>query len=99
MLTLPYLLYSILSPALACNIALLWDVVLPKLNRSVELGGASSLENELAVRMVLAMISFFFVCWLPYTALSVVVVDPELHMPPLLATMPMYFAKTPSSTS
>lgn len=45
--------------------------------------------------MVLTMIIAFFVCWLPYTALSVVVVlNPELYIPPLLATMPMYFAKT-----
>lgn len=45
--------------------------------------------------MVLAMIIAFFVCWLPYTALSVVVVvKPELYIPPLVATMPMYFAKT-----
>lgn len=52
-------------------------------------------ENEHAINMVLAMIVAFFVCWLPYTALSVVVVvDPELHIPPLVATMPMYFAKT-----
>ncbi|XP_071753704.1 vertebrate ancient opsin [Centroberyx gerrardi] len=68
-----------------------------KLNRSVELlGGRPSLqENEHVIRMVLAMIIAFFVCWLPYTVLSVVVVvDPELYIPPLLATMPMYFAKT-----
>ncbi|KAM6960657.1 parietopsin [Aplochiton taeniatus] len=68
-----------------------------KLNRSVELqGGRPSLEeNERAVRTVLSMIIAFFFCWLPYTALSVVVVvDPDLHIPPLLATMPMYFAKT-----
>ncbi|XP_029909374.1 parietopsin [Myripristis murdjan] len=68
-----------------------------KLNRSVELqGGRPSLqENEHAIRMALAMIAAFFVCWLPYTALSVVVVvSPELYIPPLLATMPMYFAKT-----
>ncbi|KAK7890977.1 hypothetical protein WMY93_022940 [Mugilogobius chulae] len=68
-----------------------------KLNRSVELqGGRSSLqENEHAVTMVLCMIVAFFVCWLPYTVLSVVVVaDPELYIHPLIATMPMYFAKT-----
>eukprot|EP00063_Salmo_salar_P006564 XP_013981399.1 PREDICTED: parapinopsin-like [Salmo salar] len=68
-----------------------------QLNRSTELqGGRPCLqENERAVRIVLAMIGAFFVCWLPYTALSVVVVvDPELHIPPLVATMPMYFAKT-----
>ncbi|KAL0155166.1 hypothetical protein M9458_049429, partial [Cirrhinus mrigala] len=52
-------------------------------------------ENEHAVRMVLAMIIAFFICWLPYTAISVVVVvDPEIYIPPLVATMPMYFAKT-----
>ncbi|XP_035520740.1 parapinopsin-like [Morone saxatilis] len=68
-----------------------------KLNRSVELQGgrSSQKENEHAISMVLAMIITFFICWLPYTVLSVVVVvDPEIYIPPLLATMPMYFAKT-----
>uniref|UniRef100_A0A3Q4M333 Parietopsin n=1 Tax=Neolamprologus brichardi TaxID=32507 RepID=A0A3Q4M333_NEOBR len=68
-----------------------------KLNRSVELQGgrSSQKENDHAINMVLAMVVAFFVCWLPYTALSlVVVIDPELHIPPLVATMPMYFAKT-----
>ncbi|KAG9339930.1 hypothetical protein JZ751_022243, partial [Albula glossodonta] len=70
---------------------------LQKLNKSVELQGGrcSQEEDERAVRMVLAMICAFFVCWLPYTALSMVVVfAPELYIPPLAATMPMYFAKT-----
>ncbi|XP_038150245.1 parapinopsin-like [Cyprinodon tularosa] len=70
---------------------------LRKLNRSIELQGGRSRksENDHAITMVLAMIVSFFVCWLPYTALSVVVVvDPELHIPPLVATLPMYFAKT-----
>lgn len=58
-------------------------------------GHSCQKENDHAISMVLAMIIAFFVCWLPYTALSVVVVvDPELHIPPLVATMPMYFAKT-----
>ncbi|KAM7002189.1 LOW QUALITY PROTEIN: parietopsin [Tautogolabrus adspersus] len=68
-----------------------------RLNRSVELQGgrSSQKENEHAISMVLAMVIAFFVCWLPYTALSVVVVvDPELYIPPIVATMPMYFAKT-----
>ncbi|KAI4880700.1 hypothetical protein NFI96_018435 [Prochilodus magdalenae] len=68
-----------------------------KLNESVELQGGKSHveENRRAVKMVLAMIGTFFACWLPYTAISVVVVvTPELHIPPLVATMPMYFAKT-----
>ncbi|XP_036375627.1 parietopsin [Megalops cyprinoides] len=68
-----------------------------KLNKSVELQGGrpSQEEDERAVRMVLAMIGAFFVCWLPYTALSmVVVIDPDLYIPPLVATLPMYFAKT-----
>ncbi|CAL8358946.1 unnamed protein product [Lota lota] len=68
-----------------------------KLNRSVELqGGRSRIEeNERAIRMVLSMITAFFICWLPYTILSVVVVVvPDIHIPPLVATMPMYFAKT-----
>ncbi|XP_077373796.1 parietopsin [Festucalex cinctus] len=68
-----------------------------KLNTSVELQVGHSLQKETdhAAMMVLAMIVAFFACWLPYTALSVVVVlRPQLNIPPLLATMPMYFAKT-----
>ncbi|XP_061899056.1 opsin-VA-like [Entelurus aequoreus] len=68
-----------------------------KLNRSVELQSGRSLqkENDHATSMVLTMVVAFFMCWLPYTALSVVVVvNPQLHIPPLVATMPMYFAKT-----
>lgn len=58
-------------------------------------GRSSQKEKDHAISMVLAMIIAFFVCWLPYTTLSVVVVvNPELYIPPLLATMPMYFAKT-----
>ena len=58
-------------------------------------GRSSQKENDHAISMVLAMVIAFFVCWLPYTILSiVVVVDPELYIPPLVATMPMYFAKT-----
>ncbi|CAK6961622.1 parietopsin [Scomber scombrus] len=67
------------------------------LNRSVELQGgrSSQKENDHAISMVLAMLIAFFVCWLPYTVLSMVVVlDPELYIPPLIATLPMYFAKT-----
>ncbi|KAM4554330.1 parietopsin [Fundulus diaphanus] len=70
---------------------------LRKLNRSIELQGGRSRksENDHAINMVLGMIIAFFVCWLPYTALSVVVVvNPELYIPPLVATLPMYFAKT-----
>ncbi|KAG1939201.1 medium-wave-sensitive opsin [Pimephales promelas] len=72
-------------------------VSIRKINKSIELqGGKNCLEdNEYAVRMVLAMIVAFFICWLPYTALSVVVVvNPDIYIPPLVATMPMYFAKT-----
>ncbi|KAF7660629.1 hypothetical protein LDENG_00278620 [Lucifuga dentata] len=68
-----------------------------RLNRSVELqcGHSKQKETDRAIKMVLAMIISFFICWLPYTVLSVVVVvDPELYIPPLVATVPMYFAKT-----
>nr|XP_057932082.1 parietopsin [Doryrhamphus excisus] len=68
-----------------------------KLNRSVEveLGCSLQKESDHATIMVLAMVVAFFVCWLPYTVLSVVVVlNPQLYIPPLVATMPMYFAKT-----
>ncbi|KAM9807709.1 parietopsin [Neosynchiropus ocellatus] len=68
-----------------------------KLNCSVESQGgrSSQKENDHAITMVLSMLLAFFICWMPYTILSVVVVvDPDTYIPPLLATMPMYFAKT-----
>ncbi|XP_061139168.1 parietopsin [Syngnathus typhle] len=70
---------------------------LRKLNRSVEpqVGHSLRPETRRAAAMVLAMIVAFFACWLPYTVLSAaVVLRPSLRIPPLLATMPMYFAKT-----
>lgn len=61
----------------------------------LQCGRSSQKENGHAINMVLSMSIAFFVCWLPYTVLSVVVVlDPTLYIPPLVATMPMYFAKT-----
>lgn len=61
----------------------------------LQCGKSKQKDTDHAIRMVLAMVISFFVCWLPYTLLSVVVVvDPELYIPPLVATMPMYFAKT-----
>ncbi|XP_051916619.1 pinopsin-like [Hippocampus zosterae] len=70
---------------------------LRQLNKSVEPQGGRCLRQETrrATKMVLAMIAAFLACWLPYTALSLaVVLRPRLAIPPLLATMPMYFAKT-----
>nr|ANV21073.1 parietopsin [Geotria australis] len=67
------------------------------LNKKIErVGGHRDPREEVrAAVMVLAMVGAFMACWLPYTLLALcVVLAPGTHIPPLVATLPMYFAKT-----
>uniref|UniRef100_A0A8C1FLL5 Parietopsin n=2 Tax=Cyprinus carpio TaxID=7962 RepID=A0A8C1FLL5_CYPCA len=91
--------YTIMCFILPTAVIVFYDVASFQINKSIELqGGKNCLEeNEHAVQMVLAMIMAFFICWLLYTTISVVVVvDPEIYIPPRVTTMPIYFAKTSS---
>ncbi|KAG8439558.1 hypothetical protein GDO86_005670 [Hymenochirus boettgeri] len=70
---------------------------LHNLNRKIqEQGGKTNPEEERhVVVMVLFMVVAFLICWLPYTAFALtVVINPELNISPLAATLPTYFAKT-----
>uniref|UniRef100_A0A3B5MW67 G-protein coupled receptors family 1 profile domain-containing protein n=1 Tax=Xiphophorus couchianus TaxID=32473 RepID=A0A3B5MW67_9TELE len=87
------ILYSLLCFIVPVAIIIYCYFHVLKSLRKVDLCGRSrKSENDHAITMVLAMITAFFVCWLPYAV--VVVVNPELRVPPLIATLPMYFAKT-----
>eukprot|EP00063_Salmo_salar_P015293 XP_013990128.1 PREDICTED: parapinopsin-like [Salmo salar] len=45
--------------------------------------------------MVVVMVMAFLLCWLPYAAFALsVILDPSLHINPLIATVPMYLAKS-----
>uniref|UniRef100_A0A8D2Q1K2 G-protein coupled receptors family 1 profile domain-containing protein n=1 Tax=Varanus komodoensis TaxID=61221 RepID=A0A8D2Q1K2_VARKO len=45
--------------------------------------------------MVIVMVMAFLICWLPYATFALVVVgNPEIYINPIIATVPMYMAKT-----
>ncbi|XP_078469004.1 parapinopsin-like [Lampetra fluviatilis] len=51
-------------------------------------------ERKVGV-MVVVMIFAFFLCWLPYAALAIaVVIKPDLKVPPVTASIPVYMAKS-----
>ncbi|XP_069086166.1 pinopsin-like [Pleurodeles waltl] len=68
-----------------------------KLNRKIEQQGGkrNSAEEKRAVKMVLAMVTAFLICWLPYTIFAlIIVINPSIYISPIAATLPTYFAKT-----
>ncbi|XP_017567667.1 opsin-VA-like [Pygocentrus nattereri] len=95
---IPYWFFCFLLPTgiiVYCYCHIL--ISMKKLNLSVESQGGRSrhLENRRATCMVAAMIGSFFFCWLPYAIVSILVIlIPDLHISPLLASMPAYLAKT-----
>ncbi|XP_038867178.1 parapinopsin a [Salvelinus namaycush] len=60
------------------------------------LEGDSTTRVEIqVVRMVVVMVMAFLLSWLPYAAFALsVILDPSLHINPLIATVPMYLAKS-----
>ncbi|KAJ8016022.1 hypothetical protein DPEC_G00002820 [Dallia pectoralis] len=57
--------------------------------------GSSTTRVEMQVlRMVVVMVMAFQLSWLPYAAFAMsVIIDPSLHINPIIATVPMYLAK------
>lgn len=46
-------------------------------------------------RMVVLMVLAFLVTWLPYAAMALaVIMNPSLHIDPVIATIPVYLAKS-----
>lgn len=59
-----------------------------------EAGSTNRVEVQVA-RMVVVMVLTFLVTWLPYAAMALsVIIDSSLHIDPLIATIPVYFAKS-----
>lgn len=59
-----------------------------------EAGSTSHVEVQVG-RMVVAMVLAFLVTWLPYAAMALaVIVDPSLYIDPIVATIPVYLAKS-----
>uniref|UniRef100_A0A8D0HT49 G-protein coupled receptors family 1 profile domain-containing protein n=1 Tax=Sphenodon punctatus TaxID=8508 RepID=A0A8D0HT49_SPHPU len=58
-------------------------------------GGSTTKAEAQVAWMVLVMIMAFLICWLPYAAFAmVIVVYPQIYINPIIATIPMYMAKT-----
>nr|XP_046220924.1 parapinopsin a [Oncorhynchus gorbuscha] len=58
-------------------------------------GNSTSRVEIQVVRMVVVMVMAFLLSWLPYAAFALsVILDPSLHINPLIATVPMYLAKS-----
>ncbi|KAG9332433.1 hypothetical protein JZ751_014531, partial [Albula glossodonta] len=58
-------------------------------------GGTTAKAEVQVARMVIVMVLAFLLTWLPYAAFALaVIIDHKLHINPIIATVPMYLAKT-----
>lgn len=59
-----------------------------------EAGSTNRVEVQVA-RMVVVMVLAFLVTWLPYAAMALaVIMDSSLYIDPIIATIPVYLAKS-----
>lgn len=59
-----------------------------------ETGSTNRVEVQVA-RMIVVMVLAFLVTWLPYAAMALAVItDSTLHIDPVIATIPVYLAKS-----
>ncbi|XP_056096409.1 parapinopsin a [Rhinichthys klamathensis goyatoka] len=73
---------------------LLWTLRRVSRLEGPERASTSRAETQVAC-MVVVMVMAFLLTWLPYAALALsVIIDPELHVDPVIATLPMYLAKS-----
>ncbi|XP_028576874.2 parapinopsin-like [Podarcis muralis] len=57
-------------------------------------GSTTKAEAQVS-RMVIVMVMAFLICWLPYATFALVVVgNPQIYINPIIATIPMYLAKS-----
>uniref|UniRef100_A0A6J0UQP0 Parapinopsin-like n=1 Tax=Pogona vitticeps TaxID=103695 RepID=A0A6J0UQP0_9SAUR len=58
-------------------------------------GGSTTKAEAQVSRMVIVMVMAFLICWLPYATFALVVVgNPKIYINPIIATVPMYMAKS-----
>ncbi|KAK7135202.1 hypothetical protein R3I94_013996 [Phoxinus phoxinus] len=58
-------------------------------------GGSTSRAETQVACMVVVMVMAFLLTWLPYAAFALsVILDPDLYIDPVIATVPMYLAKS-----
>lgn len=58
-------------------------------------GGSTNRVEMQVARMVVVMVLAFLLTWLPYAAMALaVVMDSTLYINPIIATIPVYLAKS-----
>lgn len=58
-------------------------------------GGSTARAETQVACMVVVMVMAFLLTWLPYAAFALsVILDPNLYIDPVIATVPMYLAKS-----
>lgn len=58
-------------------------------------GGSTARAEMQVARMVVVMVLAFLVTWLPYASFALsVIIFPSLYIDPVIATLPMYLAKS-----
>ncbi|XP_029362750.1 parapinopsin-like [Echeneis naucrates] len=73
---------------------LLWTLRKVTKLRVSEAGSKNRAETQVA-RMVVVMVFTFLVTWLPYAAMALaVIIDSSLYIDPVIATVPVYLAKS-----
>ncbi|XP_038142227.1 parapinopsin a isoform X2 [Cyprinodon tularosa] len=73
---------------------LLWTLRQVSKLQTSESGSTYRVERQVA-RMVVVMILAFLITWLPYAAMALaVIMDPSLNIDPIVATIPVYLAKS-----
>ncbi|XP_047438729.1 parapinopsin-like [Mugil cephalus] len=79
---------------LASYSKLLWTLHQVSKMACVEGGAVAKSEMKVA-SMVVLMVLTFMISWLPYAGLAMLVVyDPDVNIPPLVGTVPVYLAKS-----
>ncbi|XP_070695544.1 parapinopsin a [Pempheris klunzingeri] len=82
------------SIILASYLRLLWTLRQVTKMKVSEAGSTNRVEMQVA-RMVVVMVLAFLVTWLPYAAMALAVtIDSSIYFDPLIATIPVYLAKS-----
>uniref|UniRef100_A0A670I4G2 G-protein coupled receptors family 1 profile domain-containing protein n=1 Tax=Podarcis muralis TaxID=64176 RepID=A0A670I4G2_PODMU len=87
-----YFLFCFTIPFAAILVSygyLLWTLL------GVAQRGSTTKAEAQVSRMVIVMVMAFLICWLPYATFALVVVgNPQIYINPIIATIPMYLAKS-----
>uniref|UniRef100_A0A673IW34 Parapinopsin-like n=1 Tax=Sinocyclocheilus rhinocerous TaxID=307959 RepID=A0A673IW34_9TELE len=74
---------------------LLWTLLRKVTKLKMSEGGSTARAETQVACMVVVMVMAFLLIWLPYAAFALsVILDPNLYIDPVIATVPVYLAKS-----